>query len=137
MSINPLYLLDTNILSAIIRQPAGAVVSRLAQVGEASICTSIIVACELRFGGEKKQSPLLVQKINDLLQRLEVLTLDPPVDVHYAQIRQYLETQGTPIGPNDLLIAAQTRALDMILVTDNTQEFSRVPGLKVENWINE
>ncbi|MHB1292986.1 MAG: PIN domain-containing protein, partial [Sulfuricella sp.] len=65
----------------------------------------------------------------------EILPLETPVEEHYADIRNKLERAGTPIGPNDLLIASHARALGLTLVTDNVREFSRVPGLAVENWL--
>lgn len=130
-----LYLLDTNILSNLIRDPAGSVARRIAEKGEKTICTSIVVACELRFGAEKKQSAMLLARVAELLTILDVLALDVEADVHYADIRSQLELAGTPIGPNDLLIAAHARSLGLVLVTANSKEFSRVPGLSIENWL--
>jgi tRNA(fMet)-specific endonuclease VapC len=129
------YLLDTNILSNLIRDPAGSVAQRIAEKGEDTVCTSIVVACELRFGSEKKQSASLQMRVEQLLAVLDVLPLDIDTDFHYAEIRVKLEAAGTPIGPNDLLIAAHARSLDLILVSANVREFSRVPGLSVENWL--
>jgi tRNA(fMet)-specific endonuclease VapC len=129
------YLLDTNILSEFIRNPRGLVSKRLAVVGEATVCTSIVVACELRFGARKKGSSRLEERVDEVLASLEVLPLEKESDRHYAEIRTDLSRQGRPIGSNDLLIAAHTLALDLILVTDNVEEFSRVPGLSIENWL--
>ena len=129
------YLLDTNILSNLIRDPAGSVARRIAQKGEETVCTSIVVACELRFGAGKKQSASLQARVEELLTVLDVLALDVDTDFHYAEIRAKLESAGTPIGPNDLLIAAHARSLDLVLVSANIKEFSRVPGLSVENWL--
>ena len=129
------YLLDANILSEFIRNPGGPVSKRLAVVGEATACTSIVVACELRFGARKKGSSRLEERVDEVLASLEVLPLDKESDRHYAEIRTYLSRKGQPIGSNDLLIAAHTLALDLILVTDNVEEFGRVPGLSVENWL--
>ena len=129
------YLLDTNILSDLIRKPDGKIAKRIAEVGEETICTSIIVACELRFGAEKKQSPPLQVRVKELLQVLEVLAMDDDADLHYEDIRSKLETAGTPIGPNDLLIAAHARSLNLTLISANVKEFSRVPGLSIENWL--
>lgn len=129
------YLLDTNILSDLIRNPAGNVARRIAEKGEETVCTSIIVACELRFGARKKNSQPLLDRVEELLAILEVLPLDADADRHYAAIRTYLEASGTPIGPNDLLIAAHAMALNLTLVTANTIEFSRVRDLSVENWL--
>lgn len=129
------YLLDTNILSDLIRNPAGNVARRIAEKGEETVCTSIVVACELRFGARKKNSQPLLDRVEELLAILEVLPLDAGADCHYAAIRTDLEASGTPIGPNDLLIAAHAMALDLTLVTANTVEFSRVRDLPVENWL--
>ena len=132
----PRYLLDTNILSDLIRSPQGEAAQRIASAGEGSVCTSIVVAAELRYGAEKKGSMKLAERVELLLSALNVLPLESPADRHYGQIRKYLATQGSPIGPNDLLIAAQVRALDLTLVTANTTEFSRVPNLRMENWLS-
>ncbi len=129
------YLLDTNILSHLIRYPQGQVFQHIVDVGEESVCTSIIVACELRFGVVKSGSYRLVQQLERILEFLTVLPLESTVDKHYALIRKHLEQAGTPIGPNDLLIAAHSLALDLTLVTANIREFERVPGLKLENWL--
>ena len=129
------YLLDTNILSNLIRDPVGRVAQRIAEKGENTVCTSIVVACELQFGAEKKQSGALRARVEELLTVLDVLPLDVNADCYYAEIRATLEAVGTPLGPNDLLIAAHARTLDLILVSANVGEFSRVPGLTVENWL--
>jgi tRNA(fMet)-specific endonuclease VapC len=129
------YLLDTNVLSELLRRPAGRVARRLAVVGEATVCTSIVVACELRYGAAKRGSPRLSADVEGLLGSLEVLPLDEQSDRHYAEIRLHLDGIGQPIGPNDLLIAAHALALDLVLVTDNVKEFARVPRLSLENWL--
>jgi tRNA(fMet)-specific endonuclease VapC len=129
------YLLDTNILSELVRDPHGIVAERIAGAGEDTICTSIVVAAELRFGAEKSGSERLADRIDLILSALHVLPLEPPADRHYGEIRQRLTHLGTPIGPNDLLIAAHARALDLTVVTANAREFSRVPGLRVESWL--
>lgn len=128
------YLLDTNALSDLIRHPAGSVARRIAAVGEEVVCTSIIVACELRYGAAKKQSPALTERVDALLARVTALPLEADADALYAEIRAHLQRAGQPIGPNDLLIAAHALALGLTVVTDNVGEFSRVPGLAVENW---
>jgi tRNA(fMet)-specific endonuclease VapC len=129
------YLLDTNILSDLIRNPGGRVVQQVALEGEAAICTSIVVACELRYGAAKKGSARLSERIENLLESLEVLPLDKESDRRYAEIRLHLDQRGRPIGPNDLLIAAHALALDLTLVTANFEEFARVPSLRLENWL--
>ena len=130
------YLLDTNIVSDLLVHPAGAVAGHIARVGEEAIGTSIIVACELRFGAAKKRSARLAARVEEMLARLAVLPLGDAVDRRYAELRSRLERRGTPIGPNDMLIAAHALAVRRTLVTDNVREFERVAGLRVENWLD-
>jgi tRNA(fMet)-specific endonuclease VapC len=129
------YLLDTNIISELIKNPQGKAAKRIAKVGEDNICTSIIVAAELRYGCEKSSSKRLQKAVEELLGEIAVLPFDAPADVEYGAIRAELELAGRPIGGNDLLIAAHARALDAKLVTANVDEFMRVSGLAVENWL--
>ena len=131
----PRYLLDTNILSDLVRSPQGAVAKRISEVGEKSICTSVLVASELHFGANKLGSERLTSQLEAILSALEILPLEEPADRRYGELRAYLEKRGETIGPNDLLIAAHALALDYILVTANVREFSRVPRLQVENWL--
>jgi tRNA(fMet)-specific endonuclease VapC len=130
-----LYLLDTNILSDLVRNPGGVVATRISRAGEDSVCTSIVVAAELRYGALKSTSERLSKRVDLILSALEILPLETPADREYAALRHHLSRQGTPIGPNDLLIAAHALAQDLTVVTGNVREFSRVPGLKVENWL--
>lgn len=129
------YMLDTNILSDMVRQPQGRIAQRIARVGEEAVCTSIIVASELRFGAAKRNSAKLAKQVETILGAIDVRPLDTPADLEYARLRHHLEQAGTPIGPNDMLIAAHALATESILVTANKSEFSRVPGLTVENWL--
>jgi len=129
------YLLDTNIVSALVRDPRGAVTKRLRRAGEENLLTSIIVAAELRYGALKRGSPRLLAQLEAVLGVLNVAPFDGPADVAYAQIRVQLEKGGIPIGGNDMLIAAQALSLECTLVSDNLREFERIRGLKVENWI--
>jgi len=131
------YLLDTNIVSDLTRHPQGIIAEKIEVVGESKVCTSIIVASELRFGAVKRSSRQLSERVDLILAALSIVAIEPPVDIHYAEIRLYLERKGAPIGPNDLLIAAQARALGLTVVTANEREFSRVPGLAVENWLGD
>jgi len=131
------FLLDTNIISDLVRHPAGRVADRIIRVGEAAVCTSIIVAAELRYGATKKASPRLSAQLEAVLGAIEVLALEPPVDVVYGELRTRLEQRGRPIGANDLLIAAQALTLAHTLVTDNIAEFSHVPELVLENWLRD
>lgn len=129
------YLLDTNIISDLIRNPQGKAAKRIAKVGENSICTSIIVAAELRYGCVKSGSARLRKAMEDLLGEIDVLPFEAPAEADYSDIRAALEAAGTPIGGNDLLIAAHAQAMQATIVTANTAEFKRVRGLKVENWL--
>jgi tRNA(fMet)-specific endonuclease VapC len=129
------YLLDTNILSSLIKQPAGAVAERIRLVGENAVCTSIVVACELRYGAAKKGSIALSKKVEQLLAAVDVLPLGEDADEKYAAVRTALEKAGTTIGANDYLIASHALSLELTLVTGNVGEFSRVQGLSVENWL--
>jgi tRNA(fMet)-specific endonuclease VapC len=129
------YLLDTNILSDLVRNPQGEVAAQIIKTGEDRVCTSVIVAAELRYGATKSNSARLAERIDLILSALEILPLETPADHHYAAIRHHLTRQGALIRPNDLLIAAQALACDLTVVTANVREFSRVPGLKVENWL--
>ena len=130
------YLLDTNILSDLIKQPNGQAAQKIASLQDAAACcTSLIVACELRYGALKKGSTILSAKVDQLLDSIEVLPLQQDIEPHYAQLRVTLERAGTPIGSNDLLIAAQAQALKLTVITANVREFSRIPNLPVENWL--
>ena len=129
------YMLDTNIISDLIRNPQGRAAKRIARIDEGNICTSIIVAAELRYGCAKSGSPRLFKAVEDLLGEIDVLPFDVPADAEYGGIRSELEAAGKPIGSNDLLIAAHAHAIGATIVTANTDEFSRIRGLNVENWL--
>jgi tRNA(fMet)-specific endonuclease VapC len=129
------YLLDTNIVSDLVRHPQGRVAQHIREVGEAQVCTSIIVAAELRYGVTKKGSPRLAAQLEAVLGALEVLPFEAPADTNYGLLRTRLEKSGRLIGGNDLLIAAQTEALGYCIVTDNEREFAQIEGLPRENWL--
>jgi tRNA(fMet)-specific endonuclease VapC len=132
------YLLDANILSDLLKNPQGKTAEKIASISPDErdlIATSIVVAAELRYGVARSGSKILAGRVDQLLAAISSLPLEPGADLHYGRIRVELEKEGTPIGGNDLLIAAQTLALDAILVTDNIREFKRVKGLRVENWL--
>ncbi|TKA94521.1 type II toxin-antitoxin system VapC family toxin [Cereibacter changlensis] len=128
-------MLDTNIISELLRKPDGNAAKRIADVGPDAICVSIITAAELRYGCAKKGSAKLLAHVEAILESVQVLAFDAPADAEYGGIRAELEAAGKPIGPNDLLIAAHAYATGAVLVTDNTGEFSRIRGLRVESWI--
>lgn len=133
-----LYLLDTNIVSHMMRNATGQAMQRvralMAANGDSRLCTSVIVECELRFGIHRTRSPRWRSRFDEAMALLAVMPLDDTVCDPYAQLRTRLEQAGTPIGANDCLIAAHALALGATLVT-NDAEFSRVPGLAVENWL--
>ncbi len=128
------YLLDTDTLSHVLREPSGTVARRIAVVGEQAVATTPIVAGELRFGARRSGSHPLVERVDELLARLQVLPLDDRVAMAYADVRRALEQVGTPFPPNDLWIAAHALAEERIVVTGNVREFRRVAGLGVEDW---
>ncbi|HEY0302074.1 MAG TPA: type II toxin-antitoxin system VapC family toxin [Rhizomicrobium sp.] len=127
-------MLDTNFVSDLARNPRAATAQHFRRVGQSDIGTSIVVASELRYGMARQGSTAPSRRIEEILQRLFVAPLEHPTDLYYGEIRALLEAAGTPIGYNDTLIAAHAIALGCVLVTDNESEFSRVPGLSVENW---
>ncbi len=129
------YLLDTGIVSDLVRNPQGRAAERIRRIGEEQVCTSIIVAAELRYGATKRGSPRLTLQLEAVLGALDVLPFAAPADSVYGRIRTRLEQAGTPVGGNDLLIAAQTIALGYAIVTDNEGEFGRIDGLIHENWL--
>jgi tRNA(fMet)-specific endonuclease VapC len=129
------YLLDTNIISDLVRNPQGAVASHIGKLGEESVFTSIIVTAELRYGLARKPSHRLAAQLEIVLSALDIEPWEAPADQRYGTLRAKLTRSGKLIGANDLLIAAHALALDVTLVTDNVREFSRVPGLKLENWL--
>jgi tRNA(fMet)-specific endonuclease VapC len=130
-----LYLLDTNILIAALKGHP-AVKQQLESLPMTSMRLSVIVLGELEFGAEKSaHGERNRARLATLAHRLPQVGIDYDTTRHYAQVRARLERQGTPIGANDTWIAAQALAIDATLVTDNEREFSRVPGLLVENWL--
>jgi tRNA(fMet)-specific endonuclease VapC len=129
------YLLDSNIVSDLVRNPQGRAAEHIGRVGEVRICTSIIVAAELRCGAMKRGSQRLARPLDAVLGVLDVLPFAAPADTIYGEIRTRLEQTGRPIGGNHLLIAAQAMALGHTIVTDNEAEFARIDGLVCENWL--
>ena len=134
----PRYLLDTNILSDLIKNPQGSVAQKIASLpaeDRDTLATSIIVAAELRYDATKKGSPQLTDRVESLLEALDVLPLESEADRLYGTIRVAREQQGTVIGGNDLLIGAHALSVDATLITDNIREFGRIVGLRIENWL--
>ncbi len=125
-------MLDTNVVSDLIRNPTGRAAQRARAEGNA-VCVSVIVAAELRYSSAKKGSPQLRRKVEEFLSEVPVLSFDVPADEVYGNLRAELEAAGRPIGSNDLLIAAHALTLCATVVTANVGEFGRIRGLNVEN----
>ena len=129
------YLLDTNVVSDMMRTEQGKAEQRVLQVGADNVLTSILVIAEIRFGLAKRPSPRLQLRLDQLTKAIPALDFEPPADSLYAEIRRALESAGKVIGAMDMLIAAQAMAGDHTLVSANEREFSRIAGLRVENWL--
>lgn len=129
------YLLDTNVIAAMVKQPRGALAQRLAGLPRESFAISVVVAAEVRYGLSRKASQKLTNAVEAVIAAIDIVPLEEPADRHYGEIRAELTRLGQPIGHNDLFIAAHARALGAVLITANVSEFARVPGLKVENWL--
>ena len=130
------YLLDTKIFIAA-RKGVDFVRVRLERTPLADLVLSPVVLGELELGVEKSAyREKNAARLAGLVEKLELAPLDGQVSQRYAKIRAHLERHGTPIGANDLWIAAQGLALGAVVVTDNLAEFRRVPGLLTENWLN-
>lgn len=130
-------MLDTNIISDIAHNPTGGAAKRLAEVDPDDVVTSVVVAAEIWFGVEKNPSFRSRARTESFMQTIRVLELRPEVARVYGRVRAGASASGQPIGPNDLFIAADALALDATLVTANVREFSRVPGLKLEDWLKD
>lgn len=130
-----MFLLDTNIVSDLVKNPAGQTAARLVVHRGDSVVTSLIVAGELRFGYRKNGSASLARRVEAALRKIEILPMALGVSDTYAIIRADLQRRGLPIGWNDTWIAAHAHHLGATLVTDNEREFRRVDGLAVENWL--
>jgi tRNA(fMet)-specific endonuclease VapC len=130
------YLLDTNICIYIARQRPPEVAKRFASLAAGSVGMSLITFGELRFGAEKSaRREESLATLNRLIELIPVLEADAKVGEAYGALRAQLERSGTPIGNNDLWIAAHALRLGVTLVSNNAREFERVPGLVLENWV--
>ena len=134
-----MYLLDTNIVSYFLRGASPALNQRILDSAPETLAISIISAGELRYGLSRlppsRRAAQLAHQLDGLLTAVAVLALPPAAAQHYGSARSQLEAAGTPIGGNDLWIAAHALSQDLTLVTNNTREFERVAGLKLENWV--
>jgi tRNA(fMet)-specific endonuclease VapC len=128
------FMLDTNITIYIIKNRPVELVD-IFNKNAGTLCISTITLAELNHGVEKSsQSERNRRNVDDFVSRLEVLPYDDTAASHYGEIRADLETKGTPIGVNDLHIAGHARSRSLVLVTNNTGEFRRVEGLRIEDW---
>ena len=129
------YMLDTNICIYAMKQKPEKVLQRFKQEIDNGICISSITLAELEYGMKRSSDPAKnEQALLRFLAPLDVLPFESAAASEYGAIRVYLQRQGTPIGPLDMLIAGHAKAEDLILVTNNVREFERVPALKIENW---
>ena len=131
-----IYLLDTNLCIYLIKRRPPQVLERFRRCAVGDIGLSTVTLAELQYGVAKSLFPAQNQQALDAFTLpLEVVAFDAAAAVAYGPVRAALERQGTPIGALDLLIAAHALSLGVTLVTNNPQEFSRVSGLRVENWV--
>ena len=133
------HLLDTNTVSYFLRGHSPTLTAKLMGMAPDTLAVSVVTTGELRFGlkklGPSLRATALSERLDQLLQAIATQPLPEEAATQYAHIRAHLETQGTPIGGNDLWIAAHALANDLTLVTHNLREFERVPGLRVESWL--
>ncbi|PFG41616.1 tRNA(fMet)-specific endonuclease VapC [Isoptericola jiangsuensis] len=135
--MNTLYLLDTNVLIALLRDRGDAARRRLVEA-TGRVGVSTISEMELEYGIERSASPARNrQAVDELLSLVDVIDLDSLAAMHAGRIRAVLAARGTPIGPYDALLAGHARSLGLVMVTNNVREFARVPGLEVEDWLTE
>jgi tRNA(fMet)-specific endonuclease VapC len=129
-------MLDTNICSFIIREKPFYIKDKLKSIEAQShkIILSSIVVLELLYGAKKKKSTKLTKVVTSFIDSFLIYDFDKNSGLYYADIRNDLESKGITIGSNDFFIAAHAKNMDVLLVTNNTKEFQRVEGLKLEDW---
>ena len=129
------YLLDTNVCVDYLNGRHARVVERVQGAAPADLALSSVVVAELRYGADRSTHTRANHaRLDVLVEEIPVLDFDLEAASAYGRLRERLDSAGTPIGPNDMLIAAQAVARALVLVTDNEGEFRRVKGLRVENW---
>ena len=129
------YMLDTNIVIYMIKKQPESVLQKLQEYDPSDFCISSITLAEMEYGIAKSTSPEKNQAaLSAFLSNIDILPFDDRAAVEYGDIRASLEKKGTPIGPNDMLIAAHARSLGLTIVTNNVREFRRVDGLMLDNW---
>lgn len=133
--MKPKYLLDSDVFSHMVKGADAAINLRMQTLAKGEAMLSVITTGEFFYGvAHAPLSVLRTQRAQRLIEFLGVLPMDEPVSAVYGQIRADLRAKGTPIGPNDLWLAAQAKAHGLVMVTRNGREFSRVEGLTVEDW---
>ena len=128
-----LFMLDTDTVSFALRG-VGAVAPRLLEQKRSELCTSAITVAELRFGAYKRASRKIANAIDAFLSGVDVLPFDNAAAERFGSIAATLSKEGEPIGQMDTLIAAHALSVGATLVTNNERHFSKVPGLRIENW---
>jgi tRNA(fMet)-specific endonuclease VapC len=130
------YMLDTNIVIYTIKNRPEEVREAFKQY-DGQMCISTVTVGELIFGAERSnQAEKNMEILEGMFARLDVLAFDTQAAAHFGQLRAELYSKGKPIGPYDMMIAGHARAMGLIMITNNLREFQRVPGLRVENWVN-
>lgn len=135
--MNLRYMLDTNICIYIMKNRP-AYLAPIFDEHSRELCISSVTVMELQYGVENSQQRTTnADKLDSFLARLKILNYDTDAAYHTALIRHKLKQQGTPIGPYDQMIAGHARCHGLTVVTNNTKEFERVPGLITENWLQQ
>lgn len=132
-----MYLLDTNIISDVAHNPSGSVGQKLGEIDPTEIVSSVVVAAEVWYGVENNPSFRSRERTEAFMKNVNVLAMEPGVARTYGRLRAELKRAGSELGPNDLLIAAHALSIGATLVTGDDRAFSRVPGLKIENWLRQ
>jgi tRNA(fMet)-specific endonuclease VapC len=131
-----LYMLDTNILTDIVRDPDGEAARQFAGLGSQEVCISVVVSSEVLFGLARKAGTRATARIVAMLATLQVMPFEPPADAVYAELRAELAKRGRGLTPNDYFIAAHAKHMNAILVTgDRAIHDAEIPGLRIENWL--
>jgi tRNA(fMet)-specific endonuclease VapC len=131
------YMLDTDMCSYIIKEHPESVHQRFQKLAMEQLCISVITYAELVYGVERSSSKRVNRPIiEDFARHLDVVDWDTDAADHYGVIRAELEAAGTPIGAMDMMISAHAKSLKAVLVTNNQKQFTKVKGLKIENWIS-
>lgn len=129
------YMLDTNICIYVMKHKPENALKRFQEELDGGLCISSVTLAELEYGMKHSSAPVKnEQALLRFLAPISILPFGAAAAAEYGEIRSYLQSRGTPIGPLDMLIAAHARAENVILVTNNVREFARVPNLEIENW---